>query len=645
MGLLVNIDNGGSFTDAFATDGDRVAHVKSPTTPHDLTHCFVTTLERLSRELYGEDDLPRLLGETEHLRYSTTSGTNAVVEHKGVPVGLVVESGQEAALYGAGSRLTATALWPAMVPNPPTGLSFAGGKLDELELIDRFNRMISHGVSRIVVALTTPDLEREVKDAVLERYPRHLLGAIPVLFSHELVRDADHGRRLLSAVVNSYLHPGMEHFLYGADRVTRQHHLGKPLLIYRNDGDSARVAKTAAIKTYGSGPRGGMAGGVAYADHYRSALMVAMDIGGTTMDISMVVDGKPTLLGHGLVGDEEIPCSFPMGDILSIGYGGSSIFRLDGEAMLIGPDSVGAAPGPACFGRGGDHPTITDALLLAGVIDGDRYLGGELRLDKSLAEDVIGKYIGVPLGITVVEAVKRMIQTYEQQVARQVVEILASRKLSATDADLLAFGGGGPMNACGIAEAAGFRRVIVPAYASVFSAYGIGFSDLSHQYRVPAAEVAARGADAVLADMRVRATRDLYGEGVEAGDWRELVEVWGTVADREIRRPYTGGDLGAIGAGLDDVGLQLTAIHDLRHLSLKPAGELPAATAAATGMALVSLGDESATLPVYSLKAAAAGGVGQGPALFRDDYLTCPVLAGWSYRVTANGDLILERQQ
>jgi N-methylhydantoinase A/oxoprolinase/acetone carboxylase beta subunit len=216
--------------------------------------------------------------------------------------------------------------------------------------------------------------------------------------------------------------------------------------------------------------------------------------------------------------------------------------------------------------------------------------------------------------------------------------------LVAADGDLLAFGGGGPMNACGIAEAAGFRRVIVPAYASVFSAYGIGFSDLAHQYRVPAADVAARGSDQVLAELSTRAARDMFGEGVEAGAWQEAVEVWGTAGGREVRRPFGGGDIAHLGAGLDDVGLQLTATHALRHLSLEPAQDhLPAVTASATGSASVNLGGEAAVLPVYSLKTAPPGLGGQGPALFRDDYLTCPVKTGWSFRVAANGDLILER--
>lgn len=647
MGLLVNIDNGGSFTDAFATDGSRIAHVKSPTTPHDLAQCFIATLQRLSRELYGEDDLPRLLGETEHLRYSTTSGTNAVVEHKGAPVGLVVEAGQETELYGAGANLAKTTLWRAMVSGDPAGLSFAGGILDELELIDRFNGMISHGVSRIVVALTTPELEQQVKDAVLERYPRHLLGAIPVLFSHELVRDLNHGRRLLSAVVNSYLHPGMEHFLYGAQSITKQYHLASPLLIYRNDGDSSRVAKTTAIKTYGSGPRGGMEGTLAYASYYHSRFMVAMDIGGTTTDISTVVDGKPTLLGHGLIGDEQTECSFAMGDIVSIGYGGSSIFQVKDRVITIGPESVGTAPGPACFGRGGDHPTITDALLLAGVIDEEKYLGGEIRLDQGLAADAITRHIGEPLGISLDVAVSQMIDAYEQQVAGQVSHILSSRHLTAVDGDLLAFGGGGPMNACGIAEATGCKRLVIPAYASVFSAFGIGFSDLSHQYRVPAEVVAARGTADTLADMRSRAGRDMYGEGIELGRWQETVDVWGTVDGREVRRAYDSkkdGDIESVGQGLDDLSLQFTAVHPLQHMVLEAGGKPVAVRASSTNTAAINLGGISTTVPVYSLKAAPPGFSGSGPALFRDDYLTCTIKSGWRFEVTVNGDLIVEQQ-
>ncbi|MEH6543545.1 MAG: hydantoinase/oxoprolinase family protein [Porticoccaceae bacterium] len=644
MGLLVNIDNGGSFTDAFATDGERVAHIKAPTTPHDLSQCFVDSLNRLSRELYGAENLAQLLGETDHLRYSTTSGTNAVVEHKGSPVGVMVAAGEEQGLYGAAADLNDSSLWRAMVPSTPVAIHIKKGKLDETELMGGITALISHGVSRIVVALPSPEDEALVKAAVLERYPRHLLGAIPVLFSHELVRDDNHGRRLLSAVVNSYLHSGMEHFLYGAERISKQHHLASPMLIYRNDGDSARVAKTTAIKTYGSGPRGGMEGAVAYSGLYDASTMLAMDIGGTTTDISMVVGGAPTELAHGLIGDEEIPSSFAMGDIVSIGYGGSSIFRVENGEILIGPESVGAAPGPACFGRGGTIATITDALLLAGMIDPDNYLGGELKLDKTLSESVIQQTIAEPLGQSVDQAVDSMITAYEGQIAQHMKDVISSRELDIGNSSMLAFGGGGPMSAGGIAEAAGFKRLIVPAYASVFSAYGIGFSDLSHHYRVPLAEVEARGEAAVIADMRTRASRDMYGEGVEDDAWTEKLEVSGSVDGRLSSKPYVEGKLSNVGKGLGDVAVQLTATHTLQHLQLKPLSKTSSKPATAGGEAAINLGGEQINLPVYSLKTAQPGDSGAGPALFRDDYLTCLIRPGWSFAVSANGDLIVEVQ-
>ena len=644
MGLLVNIDNGGSFTDAFATDGERVAHIKSPTTPHDLSQCFVDSLTRLSQELYGSEDLAKLLGETDHLRYSTTAGTNAVVEHKGSPVGVMVAEGEEKSLYGSANTLGQSGLWQAMVPSAPVALNIKAGKVDEASLMASFTTLISHGVSRVVVALPSPEDEALVKDVVLERYPRHLLGAIPVLFSHELVRDEDHGRRLLSAVVNSYLHPGMEHFLYGAERISKQNHLASPMLIYRNDGDSARVAKTTAIKTYGSGPRGGMEGAVAYAGLYKSSTMMAMDIGGTTTDFSMVLDGAPTELAHGLIGDEEIPSSLAMGDIVSIGYGGSSIIRVENGEILIGPESVGAAPGPACFGRGGSIATITDALLLAGIIDPDNYLGGEIKLDKSLAESVIQQEIAEPLNVSVEAAVDQMVGAYESQIASHMQSTIDSRKLDTSQSDMLAFGGGGPMNANGIAEAGGFKRLIIPAYSSVFSAYGIGFSDLSHHYQVPVAEVEARGEDVVINEMRQRARRDMYGEGIEAGDWDEQLVVRGANDGRLSSQAYQSGAVGSAANGLDDATLQLTATHTLQHLDLAPGAKVESKTATATGEANINLGGEQMTLPVYSLKAAQPGDSGDGPALFRDDYLTCLIRPNWSFEVSSNGDLIVEKQ-
>ena len=322
MGILVNIDNGGTFTDVCVTDGDRVVHAKTPTTPHDLNRCFVDGLKAVSDRLYGEEDVTRLLRETDHLRYSTTSGTNAVVERKGTPVALLVDSGAEDDVYGVSTKVDAE-LWQAMVPHRPVGIVVgADGSVDPEAFTTAVNALLATNADRIVIALRSPEAEHAIKNLLLERYPRHLLGAIPFTLSHDLVNDPDHARRAMTTVLNSYLHPGMEHFLYGAEKACKANGLVRPLLIFRNDGDSARVAKTTAVKTWGSGPRGGLEGILAYAELYDSDVLVGMDVGGTTTDLSVVVDKELRVRAHGRVGSARI--SLPIPDLSSVGLAGSS---------------------------------------------------------------------------------------------------------------------------------------------------------------------------------------------------------------------------------------------------------------------------------------------------------------------------------
>lgn len=625
MSVLVNIDNGGTFTDVCVRRGDAVFYAKSPTTPHDLTQCFVHALSRVARDIYGDEDLARLVREIDYLRYSTTSGTNAVVERKGTPAALLVEQGEETSVYGVTKRLGDDTLWASMVPVPPAGIAVAAdGSMDERELIRVVNDLLSRGARRLVVALRSDAAERRVKTLLLDRYPRHLLGAVPFLLSYELVNDSDHCRRVLSALLNSYLHPGMEHFLYGAEKICKQHHLAHPLLIYRNDGNSARVAKTTAIKTWGSGPRGGLQGAIAYAELYGERTLLAMDIGGTTTDVAVILDGGVRLNAHGRI--DSTTTSFAMPQLESFGYGGSSVVRVKAGRLMIGPDSVGAVPGPACFGRGGTEPTLTDALLLAGVIDADNYLGGELRLDAARAHNAIRQHVALPLGIAVKEAVERMVRGFEADVADLLTASLVAAGRKPAEATLLAYGGGGPMIACGIAAKAGMRRVIVPQMAAVFSAFGIGFSDLAHEYRIPA----GGDIDALQESMLQRARRDMAGEGVDATACSYAFSSW-IVDDEAIeQRPFSPGD--AVGG---DAYLHLKASFKL------PAFHLATDSGTRTSNPQPSQRGEGG-LPIYAVDAVAPGSSVSGPALLRSNYLTCLVDPGWSLRVTDNHDLIIQ---
>ncbi len=638
MGLLVNIDNGGTFTDVCISDGKRSVHAKSTTTPHDLTQCFIEALKRGSRDLYGEEDLGRLVRETDCLRYSTTSGTNAVVEHKGTPVALLVEAGEETQVYGALAEFGVSELWQAMVPHRPSGIAVtATGSIDDHELTRTINQLLSVGAQRLVVCLRTAAAEQSVKAALLDRYPRHLLGAIPFLISTELVEESSITRRLATAVINSYLHPGMEHFLYSAENFCKSQHLKRPLLIFRNDGDSARVAKTTAIKTWGSGPRGGLEGAVAYAKLYGLETVLAVDIGGTTTDVSVVQGGCVSLLPYGVV--DTLPTSFPLPKLQSFGIGGSSIVQVVAGEMQIGPESVGAVPGPACFGRGGTHATLTDALLVAGILDGERYLGGELKLDRERGAQAIMAQVGTPLGLDLERAAGAIISGFQTQVGQQLSKILIERGASPARTALLAFGGGGPIIASGIAKAIGIGQVIVPRLASVFSAFGIGFSHLAHEYQTQVNETTASQLPQLKAELTARARRDMAGEGVDPAQCRYDFSLWAANADGVQETPLRGD------------GVKFDSNAESR-LTLKAVFELPASALIADTAALQGAPPQHGTtqismsgaamLPTFHDGDLQPGHTLHGPCLLKGDYLTCLLDAGWRLRVTSNQDLVLE---
>ena len=640
MGLLVNIDNGGTFTDACIADGQRVVHAKSPTTAHDLTQCLIDVLTLGSRELYGEPDLDRIIQDTDYLRYSTTSGTNALIERKGTPVGLIVESGEEDTVYGVTSALVGSEIWQSMVPQRPTGISIPEqGELDNDVVTAAVNAMLSVGVQRIVISLPSPAHEEQIKDILLESYPRHLLGAVPFLISHELAKDTDDARRTLTAVVNSYLHPGMEHFLYGAENLCKKKHLRHPLLIFRNDGNSARVAKTTALKTWGSGPRGGLEGALAYARLYDVAQLLSMDIGGTTTDVSLIDKQQIALLAHGEIADFKT--SFALPNLHSFGLGGSSVVSVRSGKIEIGPDSVGAAPGPACFARGGTEATLTDALLLAGVLDPERYLGGELKLDRQRAAQAINTKVADPLALSENAAVLAVIDAFAERAARHLRDTMGDDGRNLQDATLLAYGGGGPMIACDIARAAGIRRIIIPHMSSVFSAFGIGFSALAHEYEVPLGEGAEAQINPIRASLMERAERDMYGEGVDPTQCDYDFSLWSVQGGRVLKS-----DLNKAGARPGDQGdrrINLKASFALPVFSLAPHDGVRGSSAAAMGSVDLLLDhDNRRPTPIYSDATLSPGETISGPALLRGDYLTCLLEDKWVLHVTPNNDLIIE---
>jgi N-methylhydantoinase A/oxoprolinase/acetone carboxylase beta subunit len=640
MERLINIGNGGTLTDICVWDGEAFTYTKTLTTPFDLSKCLFDGIAKASESVFGAPDLEALLHSTKHIRYSTTQGTNALVERKGPPIGLITDDAsvirelrateQQASLFDDLIGLRVAVVDPRADEET---LSF--------DLVQRVNKLTTDGAARIVVAVgaSGPEDERRLRRILLRKFPRHLLGSVPILYSWEFTADRVRSRRIWSGVINAFLHPTMERFLYNAEDRLRSHRVQNPLLIYRNDGASSRVAKSVALKTYSSGPRGGLEGTRALAQAYDLEHVLMIDVGGTTTDVGSVRDSRIDVDRHGSI--KGVPISFPMSNVHSAGVGGSSVITVHDGRIAVGPESVGAAPGPACFGFGGRSATITDVNLLLGVLDPATYLDGGFTLDAERSRAVITETVADPLGIGLEEALVEMEAAYFAAIAESFADLVED----AEKTTIAAFGGAGPMSACGAARLKGVKSVLVPKLAAVFSAFGIGFSDIGQTYEAVLPEHTSEAANLVRDALLERAERDMFQEGHDIAGctlaWTLVVEKSdGTLVSET---PYAAAfiDPSVIGDGQRG-SVKLTATAPLPHASL-PGNEalIPRPAVPAGTRRVRSSASRVREVPVYSLADQEPGATAPGPAIVEGSFFTARVLDGWRLDVTAGGDLVL----
>jgi len=638
MERLINIDNGGTLTDICVWDGQNFNYAKTLTTPFDLSKCLFDGLTKASESIFGAPDLEALLHSTKHIRYSTTQGTNALVERKGPGIGLVTD---DAAVVAELRATEAEAsLFDALIgPRVAVIDPHADEETLIFDLVQQVNKLTTDGAARIVVAVgdASGPGERRMRNILLRKFPRHLLGSVPVLYSWEFTADRVRTRRIWSGVINAFLHPTMERFLYNAEDRLRQLRVQNPLLIYRNDGASSRVAKSVALKTYSSGPRAGLEGARALAKAYDLNHVLMIDVGGTTTDVGSVKDFQITVDRRGSI--KGVPISFPMSNVHSTGVGGSSIITVKEGQIIVGPESVGAAPGPACFGFGGTSATITDVNLLLGVLDSATYLDGGFALDAERSKAVILATVAEPLGVGLEEALVEMEAAYFATIAKSFAAVIGDP----ADTTIAAFGGAGPMSACGAARLNNVKTVLVPKLAAVFSAFGISFSDIGRSYEVGLSEPTVEAAQSVHDMLVERAERDMFQEGHDLAactlQWSLVVEeADGTLVSEA---PYTYGDAPAVGAG-QPASLTLVVTFELPHASLAANTSLASHPAVASGTRQVrSSATEVDEVSVYALLDQKPGATALGPSIVEGTFFTARVLDGWKLDVTAAGDLML----
>jgi N-methylhydantoinase A len=485
----IGVDVGGTFTDLVAVDdAGRATLAKVPTTPDDPSIGVLDGLNLLAETL--GTDLPMLLGETERVVHGTTVATNALLEHGGARVGLLTTEGhRDVVEMREGLK---DDRYNLRLP-PPEQLVPRKLRLGVRER-RRADGSVEIPLDSASLERALGTLKREQVEAVAVCYlhayrdPRHELAtkaaierALPgayVSLASEVLPQIKEYERVSTTVVNAYVGPALSRYLARLEQRLAEAGYDGPTLIMQSHGGVAPIldARRLAAGAVLSGPAGGVAGTAHAARLLEEHNLIPFDMGGTSTDISLVVGGRPSHVTGRRVAGHAIALNSL--DIASIGAGGGSIARVDAGGILhVGPQSAGAAPGPACYGAGGKAATVTDANLVLGYLDPESFLGGRRRLDRSAAEAAVDD-IAAALGVDRVAAARGIHRVVNTTMAGGVRLVSVRRGVDPRQFALLAFGGAAGLHATEIARQLDLKRVIVPRVAAVLSAWGMLTTDL-----------------------------------------------------------------------------------------------------------------------------------------------------------------------
>ena len=528
----VTVDTGGTFSDFVHLNEQtgEISIAKIASTPDDPSRAILAGLDALLASVTEADEIG-------YFCHGTTVGTNALLEGKGVRTALLVTEGFRG-IYPVGeqARPYGTAIFDVMYDKPAplvasslTGevkerIDFRGNvlrPLDETALRESVRALKAQNIESIAVCLLFsflhPEHEARVRDIVLEEIP-----GCSVSLSCEVLPQIREYYRLSTTVINAYLQPILARYIAQLDRrlatagiVTRQKY------IMQSNGGMATFAAAArrAVTTVLSGPAGGVTAGVLACGMSGSANIITFDMGGTSCDVALIRDGEPLLSSRGKIEGRDL--AVPMLDINTVSAGGGTVATVDRFGVLqVGPQSAGAVPGPACYGRGGEAPTITDCNLVLGYLGEDNFLGGRMRLDAAKARAAIEAAVAKPLGLDVAEAAEGIVRVIDVKMEEAIKAISTMRGHDLRDFMLLAFGGAGPLHAGRIARDLGMAGVIVPLYPGVFSAIGLLMSDVKHDYvrskLSPLSEVAPADVNGMFERMVAQALEELRDDGFAA---------------------------------------------------------------------------------------------------------------------------------
>jgi N-methylhydantoinase A len=685
-GFALAVDIGGTFTDVVLRHSDgRAVTDKTLTTHRNLLEGFFRAVDlALGRAGIAPDQVDDV---TVH---ATTLVTNAVIERRGPPTALVTTLGFRDVLRIRNEHRYDMFDPQIEYPDPlvPPELTFA---LDERVLADGrvtkpvdpaqaaalAREMAARGVRAVGICLLNAYRnganERAAREAMREAVP-----GLHVTLSSEVSPQIREYPRASTTVMNAYTQPIVAPYLEAlAAELARRGFPNRPLIMLSNGGVvGTPTAGAFPVRMIESGPAAGALAAAHFAETLALDRLLSFDMGGTTAKACLIQDRKPLVAGEFEVDrryrfkpGSGFPITIPSVDMIEIGAGGGSIARIDNLGLLkVGPRSAGSEPGPVCYGRGGTEPTVTDADVVLGLLDADRFLGGDMKLDRAGAEAALGR-LGAKLGVDATAAARGVFEVVCENMAGAARAHATDRGIDWRGLPMLAFGGAGPVHAMRVAELLDCRQVVFPPMASVLSAFGTLVSpvrlDLVRSALDTLSTLDWAAARALIADMEAEGRAALVEAGVKPDDASFTLGVdcryRGQQNEVTTEIPMAvaeARDAAALRAAFESTyealyGIRLPEVEvEVVTWRLAARGPLPAASppplpggapAAPRTHRRVAVEAEAPELPVYDRASLAVGQAVAGPAIIEERETTLVILRGWVATVHPTGAVIAER--
>ena len=683
MTYLVGVDIGGTFTDTFLYHPPTGESFRSKTltTPDDLSAGVMSGLRKAARQTDLDPD------RVSRIVHGSTVATNAILEGKGARVGLVTTQGYEHILHLARSWTPGPlAGWIGMrKPAPLASLEDTVGirermsaqgdvveKLDEQHVRDSLRELEGAGIESLTVCLlnsyANPNHELRIGEIGAEVVPE-----LPISLSSDLLPEFREYERAMVTVMNAYIQPRVRRYLVDLQARIGETYPEARIDVLRSDGGrmSVDAAVGQPVHMILSGPAGGVSGARRVAEQVASTNFLTLDMGGTSTDVSIVVDGSPQISRETKVG--FFPVSSPAINIRSVGAGGGSIAKVAdySGALRVGPESAGAEPGPACYGRGGVQPTVTDANAVLGYLPA-ALAGGEMSLDLDAAKAALAP-LADAMGLSLHEAAGGVVDIVNENMLGALRLVSVEQGYHPADFALIAYGGAGPLHANKLGELLGSFPVVIPATPGILCALG----DLASDYRSEFAQSFIRTVDAttleeVLGRLRAvgaQARGWLAGEGI-AGDVQQIqYEIDVRYHRQGLALPIPVSLAALEEAGLEGVGERFSQAHEraygfrlgtvvevvvLRAVAQGVTPEVETASVASggvdpspalTGRATIHHANRPVEAPVFDRARLREGNVVRGPAIITQMDSTTLVLAGYRGVVDAHGNILIDREE